>query len=243
MSDFKQYLNSYKFDCVLPGSGKKITFKPITTLQMKNLLTYEKEQNPMVLENAMDDLIKSCVVDEGFDPKELYLQDRFYLLVEIRKKTKGELYKFSIKCPKCNSQSLNVINLDGLKVKMINKEASNRVQLNENIAVDLQITTRKMQDEAYKYAQPKENDIKSLTNFMIATYAKSVIRIVTPEGEEDISFEDKIFLLENITQGEYTKITDWFEENDFGVDFTFKMECKHCDYSEDMSVPMSDFFF
>ena len=244
MSDFKKYLNTYKFDCVLPGSSEKVHFKPITTAQMKTLLTYEKETDPMILENAMDDLISSCVLDEAFDVKKLYIQDRFFLLVEIRKKTKGDMYKFRVDCPKCNSQSMNAVNLNDLKIKKLDKRKTKKVKLNDNISVELSHLTRYMQDDAYNKTQPKEDDIQSLTNFMISTYANSISKIITPDEEiKEPEYDDRIYLLENITQGEYTKITDWFDENDFGVDFTFEMKCRHCDYKHKTEIPSSDFFF
>lgn len=244
MSDFKKYLNTYKFDCILPGSGKKVHFKPITTAQMKSLLVYEKENDPKVLENAMDELISSCVLDEDFDIKKQYIQDRFFLLLEIRKKTKGETYKFRIDCPQCKSQSLNVVDLGKLNVKKLDKRKSKRVKLNDNITIELNHLTREMQDDAYERTQPKEDDTKSLTEFMIATYANSIVKIITPDGEiEDPEYDDRIYLLENITQGEYTKITEWFDENDFGVDFMFKMKCQHCSHETETEIPSTDFFF
>ena len=88
MSDFKKYLNVYEFETTLPGSGVTIKFKPITTGQMKKLLVYENETDPSMVEEAMDELINSSVSTEGFDVKDVWLQDRFFLLVEIRRKTK-----------------------------------------------------------------------------------------------------------------------------------------------------------
>ena len=38
---FKNYLNVYEFDTVLPGTGAKLKIKPITTGIMKELLLYE----------------------------------------------------------------------------------------------------------------------------------------------------------------------------------------------------------
>ena len=96
--DFRNYLNVYEFNTTLPGSGEEVTFRPITTGQLKKLLIYENETDPMVIEGALDDLISSCIVNEDFNINDLYLQDRFFLLVEIRKKSKGENYSFQYNC-------------------------------------------------------------------------------------------------------------------------------------------------
>jgi TusA-related sulfurtransferase len=45
-----------------------------------------------------------------------------FLLLELRKKTKGEVLEFKIDCPKCKSQSLNRVNLDALKLTKLDNE-------------------------------------------------------------------------------------------------------------------------
>jgi hypothetical protein len=67
--NFLDYVNVYEFECELPGSKQKVKFKPVTTGQIKKLLTYEKETNYVIQEQALDDLISSSVLSEGFNPQ------------------------------------------------------------------------------------------------------------------------------------------------------------------------------
>jgi hypothetical protein len=136
MSDFKKYLNVYEFECELPGSKKKVKFKPLTTGQMKKLLIYEGEEDEVKVEGALDELISSAIITKDFNIEELYLQDRFFLLVELRKKTKGSLYKFQINCPECGSQSIIKIGLDKLPVKKLEKEEE-EIKIDDNISLVL----------------------------------------------------------------------------------------------------------
>ena len=119
MSDFKNYLNTFVFDTVLPGSGKTIKFKPITTGQLKNMLLYQDVEDAGKIELALDQLITECVVSEDFDINDLYLQDRFFLLVEIRKCSKGNVYSFQAKCGSCDSQTMINITLNNLIVNKL----------------------------------------------------------------------------------------------------------------------------
>ena len=91
---FLQHVNVYDFTCELPGSKQTVQFKPVTTGQIKKLLSYENETNYVVQEQALDDLISSSVLSDGFDIGELFIYDRLFLLLEIRKKTKGEILEF-----------------------------------------------------------------------------------------------------------------------------------------------------
>ena len=261
MSDFKKYLNVYEFDATTPGTGEVIRFKPLTTGQMKKVLVYENEEDPMVIEHALDELIGSSVLNEGFDIREMYLQDRFFLLVEIRKKTKGNLYQFEFSCPECGSQSLQSVDLSNLHCKSPPSDINNIVKLDENISLELDFVTRADQLVAYSYVIDKFGDTLSplqlATETSLVANAIVVRKVITPEGADaEVSLEDKQFLLESIPRGQYDEVTGWFEKYDFGLNFTFKLSCRHmktpkfgtshgklCGYSKEMDIPMNQFFF
>lgn len=125
MSDnFKRYLNFYEWETTLPGSGAKVKYKPITTGQIKRLLLYGEIDDSTSIENALDTLISECVVTEGFNIKEQYLQDRFYLMVEIRNVTKGYKYTFPSNCFMCDSQTHQTVDLSKMVVKKLNKNVT-----------------------------------------------------------------------------------------------------------------------
>lgn len=290
MSNFKNYLNTYVFETVLPGRGDTISFKPITTGQIKKLLLYETSNEPMSMEDALDEMINECIdKPENFDVKKLYLQDRFFLLVEIRKATRGNIYSFQSECTSCGSQSQQIVKLSDLSVTYLNKNVKvekkesitekkpttkktaisekkkevktvtyeakeevndwNIVKLNENISVKLSLITRDMQIIAFnmikeKYKNGEMNEIQRTLELTTILYALSIESIITPEGEEsDVSMEDKIFLLDNIQQSEQEKISNWYDVNDFGIDFSFDVECMHCHNKERKAVPVENFFY
>lgn len=121
-SSFRDYVNMFEFETELPGSGDKITFKPVTTGQIKRLLLYETSSENDSIEEALDELITECVVDpKDFDVKKLYLQDRFYLLVDIRKATRGATYNFQTTCASCSSQTQQILDISKLVVTKLNK--------------------------------------------------------------------------------------------------------------------------
>lgn len=244
--EFKNYLNAYEFDTTLPGSGEVVRFKPITTGQLKRLLVYENENNPTVIEQALDELISSSMVSEGFDINKLYLQDRFYLLIEIRRKSKGESYQFQYKCPVCGAQSVQTVKLGEMNVKQMPKDIDNIVKLDDKISVRLEHITRGGQKESYKFIEKDKtlSDTQRITEMALFTHAASIKGIVVPEGEiKDASLNDRKYLLENIPTEAYGKIREWFETNDFGLDFTYTIKCNNCIAEEKVDVPVENFFF
>jgi len=243
--EFKNYLNVYEFETTLPGNGEVVKFRPITTGQLKRLLVYENETNPMMIEQVLDELISSCITSEGFDINKLYLQDRFYLLVEIRRKSKGDNYQFEYKCPDCNSQSIQIIKLSELNVKKLQENIDSIVKIDDNLSVKLSQIVRGGQKEAFKSI--KDNTLSNtqrITEMALFTHAASIKSIIIPEGEiTDASLKDRKYLLENIPTNAYSKIRDWFDVNDFGMDFTYTVKCNNCIHKKKVDVPVENFFF
>jgi uncharacterized protein (UPF0179 family) len=301
-SNFRSYINSYVFETDLPGSGMSVSFKPVTTGQIKKLLLYETTEDPMAIETALDDMINECVVKpDGFNTHDLYIQDRFYLLVEIRKATRGATYQFQTMCTSCDSQSQQNINLSSLPVTKLTKKKKtieieakelpivkptskqkkgklvskideddieekivvleettkptktidwDIVELNDNISVRMTLVTRELQKQAYDIFKSKHTDIAKIGDvektleMTTILFALCIKGIITPEGEDtDVPLEEKIFLLDNIQQSEHEKISKWFEDNDFGIDFSFDAVCAHCGFKERRGVPVENFFY
>ncbi len=290
MLNFRQYINSYSFETELPGSGEIVTFKPICTRMIKKLLLYETSEDPNSIENALDEIISECVTDETFDIDELFLQDRFALLLDMRKATKGNLYTFSSTCTKCQSQTSQNVKLSDLKVKRLNipkeiespvpikkkkgqvamKKGSklidisegeeiesmedfynsrqnwNLIRLNDVLSIRVLPTTRGEQKFITNLIASKEgiSETQKMIEETTMSYAFSIKSIITPDGiQDDVLFDDKMYLVENIPQNEYMMIVKWFEDNDFGVDFSFEVSCAHCEHKETKNIPLDNFFF
>jgi len=242
--NINNYINSFEFDFTLPGSNEIIMFKPLTTGQLKKLLPYENEKNPEIIESLLDNLISNCVVSEGFDINTLYLQDRFALLVEIRKKSKGETYEFIYDCPECNNKKNITLDLNELSVKKKDYDTKTFI-FNDKLSFELDGITRGDQIMAAKMVNKLKIKNENLKQAEIATYmfAMSMKTFHTPEGDtKDVPMEAKINLIDNIMNDEqYNRFTNHFTENDFGVDFKFDFGCD-CGKTEKFVIPMNNFF-
>ena len=243
---FYDHVNVYDFSCELPGSKETIQFKPVSTGQIKKLLTYENESNYVVQEQALDDLISSSVLSEGFDIGELFLYDRIYLLIEIRKKTKGEVLEFQLDCPKCKSQSLNRVNLDELERVEMDAGIDTVVQLSNNIKVHLRQMKRKHQIQEIKpqFFPKNMSDKQQAYMLQVIFHACAIDKIETPSGiDENIPIKDRIYFIEQIPMQEMDKIRDKVDEMGFGWKLEHKSKCTHCQYEVRDQIPIQNHFF
>ena len=241
--DIKGLLDTYEFPCVLPGSGTELLIRPITTSQMKKILAYENENDPYIIEEALDKLIINCVVTPEFNIDQLYLQDRFSLLLEIRKVTKGDGYVFNWKCPKCKVENIKNVLISELPVKTLNRD-NNIIIINDKLSFEVDFPTRGDQKDAINRLKGKNLGYREKQlEVQVGTYANSVKKVHTPNGEfDDIPFEDKVYILENVTSEVFSMFTKWFVDHDFGVVFNTDVKCVGCGYEEKVTIPLSDFF-
>jgi predicted Zn-ribbon and HTH transcriptional regulator len=244
---FYDYVNVYDFVCELPGSKQQIHFKPVNTAQLKRLLTYENEKNLVLQEMALDELISSSIISENFNINDLYLEDRFFLLLELRKKTKGEILEFSLTCPECNSQSINRIDLNNLPIKEIDLGVNKIAELSRGIKVHLKYIKRSDQKEVKSHFFKKSmSETSQAAELQTYYHALSISKIETPNGidvDDSLTLVDKKYFMDNIPLNEYEKIKEILEAMSFGVDLSYDTKCNKCEYEHKTTVPLENNFF
>lgn len=242
--NFTKYLNVYEKTVTLPGSKEEVKIRPLTTNQVKKLLVYENETDPIIGEQILDDIIRFCVIDETFDIGGLYLQDRYFLFIEIRKFSKGSLHTFEMICPQCKSQSIQKINLDDLKVINLEEDKIEKTLTILNVLkLNMGFIKRKDQIEAYKTIKKGLSTSKKHVEMGLANMALSIQSIETPDGiDENLGVDLKMEFVGSLPTLEYEKLKAWFTENDFGIDLTITKKCPHCGHESNDNMPLTNFF-
>lgn len=240
------YLNSYEFACELPSDGRTITFKPFTTGQIKKLLAYENSDDPFIIEHILDDIITECVISEDFDLDALLLQDRFYLLLKIRERSKGDAYNYTYKCPKCKFETVGNIKISELEVSPMDVDTT-PIILNDQLSVSMKLITRGEQKEVYKML----SDAKLTVDQKIVEAATMSIAlsmdVFFADGEEDanVSLKDKMELINyGLPASIFELMKEWLTNNDYGIKFKVLITCDNgdCKNKELYAIPIDNFF-
>lgn len=243
MSKLSKYIDVYNRDVVLPGSGETVTIKPLTTNLMKGLLIHENQTDPIEGEEIMDDIIEASVATENFSINDIYIQDKYFLFIEIRKLTKGDYYQFLYECPVCGGKTVTNVDLKDLKLTNMQEPKNSEVSiLQDKVKLEMAFLTRGMQKEAYEKIKNISNENQKKVEMVLATLAQSITKIITEEGEEDISLEEKMEFIGELPESEYSKLNKWFTENDFGIDLNVNMMCNECGNKETDTIPLDGFF-
>ncbi len=237
------FLNVYNHTFTIQSTKKVITYKPISTGQMKSLLIYENNEDPLIIEQILDDLINGCVITEDFNIDDLYLQDRFGLLLDIRKSSKGNMYTFNFKCPNCKKLSLNTIELDELKVVEYPENIDHHVELFEGFSFDINFVKRGDQRKAIDIIGKKDlTDRQKIIEVAIYSYALNISNVITPEGPQESNVDMIFEFLDALNETLYSKISDWYKKYEYGVEFKHDCVCPFCKEKKTIDIPITDFF-
>ena len=234
--DFQTTINSYVFECVLPGSKEVIKFKPVDVATMKKLLIYESSNDFDTVEFILDDLIKNSVLEPAtLNIDDMYIYDRLYLLFQIRMKSKGESIQSNYSCPKCKNQSIQSIALSDFPFNEYKEPKNFVIPALQDVSLEVCHMKRSHQKEAAaKLKEDKDlSDNQRQYLSMLYTMAAAISAYIGKDFKDNtLTLDDKLFILDRLPDSILTNIKNWHEDNRFGYDIVFEYKCPHCKHSE-----------
>jgi hypothetical protein len=209
---------------ILPFSKQEVEIRPYIIKEEGSILTMlenKKEVDENVTETYKK-IISNCVVTENFDISKLNMHDFFFLIIEIRMKSHGEVIECQSKCDFCEKQSEFDINLEE-SLKVTNE---NSTKLTTKISKDLslEVITPNI-DSILELSKIEENNVEYTLRFVSNSiskviYNEQIYKDFTPE-------EVRKNILDNLTQKEFITITENIEKlAKLIIEFNFT--CNHC---------------
>src|SRR5210317_526225 len=141
----------HEYDCKLPVSGTKVTYRPFLVKEEKLLYLAMETQDEKEMIKAVKTILKSC--SNVKDIEKLATFEIEYLFLKIRSKAVGETSEFKITCPDDNETEVEVeVNLDEVQV-IIPREHKKIVKINDQVKIEMRypaldaFVDRNMKDE------------------------------------------------------------------------------------------------
>ena len=140
-----------EYDCKLPVSGTKVTYRPFLVKEEKLLYLAMETQDEKEMIKAVKTILKAC--SNVKDVEKLATFEIEYLFLKIRSKAVGEVSEFKITCPDDNETEVEVeVNLDEVEV-VIPREHKKIVKINDQVKIEMKypaldaFVDRNMKDE------------------------------------------------------------------------------------------------
>lgn len=140
-----------EYDCKLPVSGTKVTYRPFLVKEEKLLYLAMETQDEKEMIKAVKTILKAC--SNVKDVEKLATFEIEYLFLKIRSKAVGEVSEFKITCPDDNETEVEVeVNLDQVEV-VVPREHKKIVKINDQVKIEMKypaldaFVDRNMKDE------------------------------------------------------------------------------------------------
>jgi hypothetical protein len=140
-----------EYDCKLPVSGTKVTYRPFLVKEEKLLYLAMETQDEKEMIKAVKTILKAC--SNVKDVEKLATFEIEYLFLKIRSRAVGEVSEFKITCPDDNETEVEVeVNLDQVEV-VVPREHKKIVKINDQVKIEMKypaldaFVDRNMKDE------------------------------------------------------------------------------------------------
>ena len=214
------------------GGPSELTLRAMTTKEEKILLTSKDF-------SVFERLVESCTVKpKDLDIETLHQNDIMYLIYALRELTFGNTYIQEIVCPECGAKyeteidiadmSLTFLDVDSIDSKLNIKlpVCEDILQLKLLSVGDIKRIDKMIKQKVSK-GRLKDPESYEMTVKLMET-------IVTRNGVDFDSFEEKQNYVDTLNLKDLIKIQNTLSEVDFGLDTKINKACDRC--GEDIEV-------
>lgn len=233
-------LNTPTYTTTLPFSQQEVKFRPLLTGDDKKLLIASESENSEDLINTFYDVVADCTFNQ-VDCKQLPAVDLEWLLLELRKRSKGKDATLVCICQQvdektgevCNHKSDIVVNLDNVRY----------------VGADKQSLTLNIQDGIGVKLAPPTNDV-SLTSIetieQLYDAVISVLECIFADEQvwwkKDLTRQQLVDFIDQLPPATLEKIKD-FIANLPHLEVDVSYTCAKCGNQTEFSIKgIHDFF-
>ena len=186
-------LETPKFQTTLPSDGQKITYRPFTVKEQKNLMIAQQGSDEGNVLKVLNDCLCACV-DEEINLYTRPVVDFEWVFLQVRSKSVGEMVELTGKCRECGASY--DFDVDITKAEYP-KAPDSRLKITEDLMIEFRPVSVK-----------DTHDAQNETDNVVAKCAKAIHY----KGETYTEFTEEEFLkfIEPLTMEQYAVIDMFF---------------------------------
>ena len=219
------------------------------TLQIKAMTAKEEDiltSQAFIKENiVVEKLISSCLIEKSIDVNQMITGDRNALMVSIRVTGYGADYNISHSCGSCGHNNNINVDLSKLAIKRL-KTAP--IEEGKNIFEYTLPVTKKV--VRYKFLTGYDQKEIAITEKRLkkagVTYDNTVTSFLenTILAVDGVTDKNKIkhFVI-NMPALDSRSLRQHIRQSEPGIDMTWNYDCSDCNYSNDITLPITSEFF
>lgn len=194
---------------------------------------------------VITELLKSAIVDEGFNPDIMLSGDRNALMITLRATGYGHEYKCEVDCPACGTRSKQAFDLSALEIKKLDIEP---VASGANLfETELPVSKKKVRFKFLTGADEREMSVLQERRKKQGAQVDSMVttrlsyQIVSVDGITD---KTKIgFFIRGMPARDSLHLRKFIDNHEPGIDMNTWMDCSNCYETSEVRLPLGATFF
>ena len=225
-----------------PMHGKETVQIRAMTAREEDILT-----SRALIKNGtvISELLKSCIVEEGWDPMSMLTGDRNALMTALRITGYGADYRVEVNCPSCGERSKQDFDLSQLPVKRLEVDP---VAIGSNLfEVDLPITKKKArfrfldgnaEQEISTISERRKKSGQRTDNLVTTRLQYSLVQV------GNISDKSKLnFFIKNMPAKDSLFLRRFIDKHEPGIEMKGWVDCPGCFETSEVKMPLGASFF
>lgn len=225
---FKDSVSKESVVATLPSKG--IGYKNIPAEITVKTLTFEDEKHLTTLDlnsNFIDELLKRCTNIE--DPDSLYLFDKLFAVVMMRKASFGDAVKLKTVCRACAAENNLEVNISELPVDYVPDDFSGYIEVDLvdlNKKAKVRLATGSDQD----YLSTKDKILDNLWRFVLDIGGYNQAPIINAA-------------IKKLTSRDVKSLVEALKFDEAGIQTNAHFICSNCKTKGTTSIPFTEAFF
>ena len=226
------------YDLELPSTKKKIKYRPFLVKEEKILLLALESDNEQNIRDAVNNLIKSCVISK-IKLENLATFDLEYIFLNIRAVSVGEIIEMNVTCQDDNQTQVKYnLNLTDVKVHFPDGH-SNKIMLTDTLGVIMKYPSF----NRFVDAQFTKKGVDEET--VLGIIAESIDQIFQGDDVYDqstTSNKEFVEFVEGLTNAQMAKLQEFFQTSP-RLEHTFKVKNPKTGVESDYTISGLQSFF
>ena len=241
-------INSPIFELTLPSTGENVKYRPFLVKEQKILLLAMESEDQKSVLTAIKQIVNNCAIDE-IDSSKIPTFDLEYFFMRLRAKSIGETIELKLRHPTgTNSKGENCdgitdATLDLLEIEVIKNDGhTDKIVLDEASGIGMKL---KYPNVNMAIDASLNTEGKSQMDMATDAIINSIEYVFDKENvykKEDHTQKELLEFIENLSQEQYLKLTQFFElmpKLKHKVEWT----CKKCGCKDDITMEGLQSFF
>ena len=241
-------INSPIFELTLPSTGASVKYRPFLVKEQKILLLAMESEDQKSVLTAIKQIVNNCAIDE-IDSSKIPTFDLEYFFMRLRAKSIGETIDLKLRHPmgsnskgeECDGITDATLNL--LEIEVVKNDGhTDKIVLDEESGIGMKL---KYPNVNMAIDASLNTEGKSQMDMATDAIINSIEYVFDKENvykKEDHTQKELLEFIENLSQEQYLKLTQFFElmpKLKHKVEWT----CKKCGCKDDITMEGLQSFF